>query len=88
MLSQLGFDYLKRHKRQFKMARADVVDVLQRSGVPLFEPVIDFQLRFGGCRIAEDFVFGFRKTLAKGAGLKSVMFVLVAVYVAGCCWRK
>lgn len=58
MLSQLGFDYLKRHKRQFKMARADVVDVLQRSGVPLFEPVIDFQLRFGGCRIAEDFVFG------------------------------
>lgn len=58
MLSQLGFDYLKRHKRQFKMARTDVVEVLQRSGISLFEPVIDFQVQFGGCRIEEDFVFG------------------------------
>lgn len=51
MLSQRGFRLLKQHKREFKMGRSEFVAILEAKGIPLFEPVIDFQVRFGGYRI-------------------------------------
>lgn len=61
------YRYLKRGGRVFRMTRDEVVAVLTQADAPLCEPVIDFQVRFGGYNWI-DLTFGL--FFPDGLGLK------------------